>query len=201
MNNELKDGDRHQQRQQKLKEKVDQKIDNAQIERGLVLVITGNGKGKSSSAFGVVARSVGHGFKAKVVQFIKGTWACGERELLEKNDVEFAVMATGFTWETQNKDKDRDAALAVWEQAKAFLQDESVYVVVLDELTYMLSYDYIDVDEVIAYIQNRPREQSVVVTGRAAHRKLIEVADTVSEVRNVKHGFDSGLKARIGIDW
>ncbi|USD27793.1 cob(I)yrinic acid a,c-diamide adenosyltransferase [Pseudoalteromonas sp. SCSIO 43201] len=193
--------DKHQQRQQKVKQQVDEKIAAAQQEQGILQVITGNGKGKSTSGFGTVARCVGHGMNAAVVQFIKGTWECGERNLLEKVDVSFAVMKTGFTWETQNRETDTAAAQATWQQAKVWLQDESIDLVLLDEITYMLSYDYLDLDEVITVLENRPTMQSVIVTGRGAHRRLTELADTVSEVRNVKHAFDAGIKAQKGFDY
>lgn len=192
---------KHQERQQRLKEKVDERIDAAQTVKGIFQVITGNGKGKSTSGFGVVARCVGHGQKAGVVQFIKGTWACGERNLLEKSGVKFTVMATGFTWNTQDKASDTAAAQSAWQEAKKLLNDDTVQLVLLDELTYMVTYGYIDVEEVITAIENRPKMQSVIVTGRAAHRQLIELADTVSEVRNVKHAFDSGIKALEGFDF
>ena len=193
--------EKHQQRQQKLKEKVDERIAAATEDKGLVLVITGNGKGKSTSGFGTVARAVGHGFNAAVVQFIKGTWDCGERNLLEQHGVPFFVMNTGFTWETQNKEADTKAAQAVWQDAKKLLADSSVDVVLLDEITYMVSYHYIDVDEVEQAINNRPEGQHVVITGRGCHRRLIELADTVSEVQSIKHAFESGVKAQKGIDW
>jgi len=193
--------EKHQQRQQKLKEKVDARIAAATEDKGLVLVITGNGKGKSTSGFGTVARAVGHGFNAAVVQFIKGTWDCGERNLLEHHGVPFFVMNTGFTWETQNKEADTKAAQAVWQDAKKLLADPSVDVVLLDEITYMVSYHYIDVDEVEQAIINRPEGQHVVITGRGCHRRLIELADTVSEVQSIKHAFESGVKAQKGIDW
>ncbi|GEK10168.1 cob(I)yrinic acid a,c-diamide adenosyltransferase [Pseudoalteromonas sp. McH1-7] len=193
--------DKHQQRQQKVKQQVDEKIAAAQQEQGILQVITGNGKGKSTSGFGTVARCVGHGMNAAVVQFIKGTWECGERNLLEKVGVPFAVMKTGFTWETQNRETDTAAAQATWQQAKVWLQDESIDLVLLDEITYMLSYDYLDLDEVITVLENRPTMQSVIVTGRGAHRRLTELADTVSEVRNVKHAFDAGIKAQKGFDY
>ncbi|WCE30612.1 cob(I)yrinic acid a,c-diamide adenosyltransferase [Vibrio sp. SCSIO 43137] len=192
---------RHKERQQKVKQKVDAKIEAAQIEKGLFLIITGNGKGKSTSGFGTVARAVGHGLNCAVAQFIKGTWDNGERNLLEKLGVEFQVMATGFTWETQNKETDTQAAQQVWQECKRMLSDESIDVVLLDELTYMVNYGYIELDEVIAAIESRPKMQSVIVTGRAAHRSLIEIADTVSEVKNVKHAFESGVKALKGVDW
>ncbi|WP_045411782.1 cob(I)yrinic acid a,c-diamide adenosyltransferase [Vibrio owensii] len=192
---------RHKARQQKVKEQVDAKIAAAQEEKGLLLIITGNGKGKSTSGFGTIARAVGHGLKCSVAQFIKGTWDNGERNLLEKLGVEFQVMATGFTWETQNKSADTEAAQLVWQECKRMLGDESIDVVLFDELTYMVSYGYIDLDEVVKALNNRPKMQSVVITGRGAHRTLIEMADTVSEVKNVKHAFESGVKALKGVDW
>ncbi|HHI5024057.1 TPA: cob(I)yrinic acid a,c-diamide adenosyltransferase [Vibrio parahaemolyticus] len=192
---------RHKARQQKVKEQVDAKIAAAQEEKGLLLIITGNGKGKSTSGFGTIARAVGHGLKCSVAQFIKGTWDNGERNLLEKLGVEFQVMATGFTWETQNKTADTEAAQLVWKECKRMLQDDSINVILFDELTYMVSYGYIDLDEVVEALNNRPKMQSVVITGRGAHRTLIEMADTVSEVKNVKHAFESGVKALKGVDW
>ena len=192
---------RHQARQQRLKEKVDARIAAAQDERGLMIVFTGDGKGKSTSGFGTVTRAVGHGLKAGVVQFIKGTWECGERVLLQKAGVEFHVMATGFTWETQNREQDQQAAQLVWQEAKRMLASDEYDVVLLDELTYMAAYHYLDVDEIVAAITNRPLHQHVIITGRGCHRALLEIADTVSEIKNVKHAFDSGIKAQKGIDW
>ncbi|XQW85633.1 cob(I)yrinic acid a,c-diamide adenosyltransferase [Thalassotalea piscium] len=192
---------KHQQRQQKLKEKVDQRIANATDDKGLLLVITGNGKGKSTSGFGMVTRSVGHGLKAAVCQFIKGTWECGERNLLEANGVPFYVMKTGFTWETQNKETDIAAAELVWQEAKKLLSDDTINTVMLDELTYMLTYRYLDIEDVLETLANRPAGQHVIVTGRACHRRLIEMADTVSEVQSIKHAFDNGIKVQKGIDW
>lgn len=192
---------KHKERMQKVKEKVDQRIDNAQDERGLLIVITGNGKGKSTSGFGTVARAVGHGLNAAVVQYIKGTWACGERSLLENAGVSFDVMATGFTWNTQDKEKDIAAAQAVWQRSKELLADKNVDVILLDELTYMVAYKYIELDEVITALKNRPENQHVIITGRACHREIIELADTVSEVQSIKHAFDNGVKAQKGIDW
>ncbi|WP_239480443.1 cob(I)yrinic acid a,c-diamide adenosyltransferase [Parashewanella hymeniacidonis] len=193
--------EKHKQRQQKLKETVDAKIEAAQEEKGVLLVLTGNGKGKSTSGFGTVARAVGHGNKAAVVQFIKGTWACGERNLLENVGVEFHVMGTGFTWETQDKEKDTAAALSAWESAEKLLSDESIDCVLLDELTYMVSYHYLDVERVIQALNNRPKMQHVIITGRACHRKLIDLADTVSEVKPIKHAFEAGIKAQVGFDY
>ncbi|MBD1571755.1 cob(I)yrinic acid a,c-diamide adenosyltransferase [Vibrio sp. S17_S38] len=193
--------EKHKQRQQKIKQEVDSRINAAQEEKGLVLVITGNGKGKTTSGFGTIARAVGHNQNCGVAQFIKGTWDNGEKNLLEKLGVEFHVMATGFTWETQDKTSDTLAAQLVWQECKRMLQDDNLDVVLFDEITYMVTYGYIELDDVVEAIENRPSTQSVIITGRAAHRRLIEIADTVSEVRNVKHAFESGIKARKGIDW
>ncbi|MBI1672938.1 MULTISPECIES: cob(I)yrinic acid a,c-diamide adenosyltransferase [Shewanella] len=193
--------ERHKARQQKVKAGVDAKIAAAQEEKGILLVLTGNGKGKSTSGFGTVARAVGHGKKAAVVQFIKGTWECGERNLLEGAGVEFHVMGTGFTWETQDKEKDTAAAVLAWEAAEKLLQDESIDCVMLDELTYMVSYHYLDVERVLSALKNRPPMQHVIITGRACHRAIIELADTVSEVQPLKHAFEAGIKAQQGFDY
>ncbi|MCW8877861.1 MAG: cob(I)yrinic acid a,c-diamide adenosyltransferase [Kangiellaceae bacterium] len=193
--------ERHKKKAQKQKEKVDASVAKATIERGVVIVITGNGKGKSTSGFGTVARCVGHGYKAAVVQFIKGKWDCGERDLLEGHGVPFSVMGTGFTWNTQDRAGDIAAAEEVWREAKKFLADPQYHLVLLDELTYMLGYDYLDKQEVLDAIANRPENQSVVVTGRGAIRELRDIADTVSEIKDEKHAFRSGVKARQGVDW
>ena len=200
-NQEQLKAERHKARQQKLKAGVDAKIAAAQDEKGILLVLTGNGKGKSTSGFGTVARAVGHGKKAAVVQFIKGTWECGERNLLEGAGVTFHVMGTGFTWETQDKEKDTAAALVAWEAAEVLLQDESIDCVMLDELTYMVSYHYLDVERVLTALKNRPPMQHVIITGRACHRAIIELADTVSEVQPIKHAFEAGIKAQPGFDY
>ncbi|MGL4220894.1 MAG: cob(I)yrinic acid a,c-diamide adenosyltransferase, partial [Shewanella sp.] len=134
-------------------------------------------------------------------QFIKGTWECGERNLLEGAGVTFHVMGTGFTWETQDKEKDTAAALVAWEAAEALLQDESIDCLMLDELTYMVSYHYLDVERVLAALKNRPPMQHVIITGRACHRAIIELADTVSEVQPIKHAFEAGIKAQPGFDY
>ncbi|MCG9731759.1 cob(I)yrinic acid a,c-diamide adenosyltransferase [Shewanella sp. Isolate13] len=198
---EVAKAERHKARQQRIKEGVDAKIARAQEEKGILLVLTGNGKGKSTSGFGTVVRAVGHGKKAAVVQFIKGNWDCGERTLLEGAGVEFHVMGTGFTWETQDREKDTLAALQAWEATEKLLQDETIDLVMLDELTYMVSYHYLEVDRVIEALKNRPPMQHVIVTGRACHRAIIELADTVSEVQPIKHAFDNGIKAQPGFDY
>ena len=193
--------EKHQKKAQKHKEKVDAGVAKATIERGVMLVVTGNGKGKSTAGFGTVARCVGHGYKAAVVQFIKGKWDCGERDLLEQHGVPFAVMGTGFTWNTQNRTTDIEAAEKVWKQAIEFLADPQYHLVLLDELTYMLGYDYLDKQSVLDAIRNRPENQSVMVTGRGAIKELREMADTVSEIKDEKHAFKAGIKARKGVDW
>lgn len=194
-------GDRHRQRQQKLKEQVDIRVAAATEQKGIVIVFTGNGKGKSTAAFGTATRAVGHGKTVGVAQFIKGQWDNGEYNTLHPLGVEFHIMGTGFTWETQNREADIAAAQAVWTESKRMLADAHYDLVVLDELTYMLAYHYLDTDEVIAAIRERPAQQSVIVTGRGCHAQLLELADTVSELRPVKHAFDSGIQAQAGIDW
>ncbi len=193
--------DRHQQRQQRLKEQVDARIAAATENRGIVMVFTGNGKGKTTAAFGTALRACGHGKKVAVVQFIKGEWPNGERNLLEQHDVEFQVMATGFTWETQSRSTDTIACQQVWQQAQHMLADSHIDLVILDEITYMVSMDYLELEALITALQQRPRSQSVIITGRGCHRRLLELADTVTEMRPVKHAFDAGIQAQQGIDW
>lgn len=192
---------RHQQRQQRLKEQVDAKVAQATTDKGLLLVITGNGKGKSTAGFGCVCRAVGHGKRAAVVQFIKGSWDNGERNLLAQHGVPFAVMATGFTWDTQNRAADIAAAELVWQQAEAFLQDPQLDLVLLDELTYMLTLHYLPLERVVQALTQRPPHQHVIVTGRACHRAVLDLADTISSIDNVRHAFDHGIRAQQGIDW
>ncbi len=193
--------ERYRERQQRLKDKVDARVAAAQDERGIVMVFTGNGKGKTTAAFGTATRAVGHGKKVGVIQFIKGTWPNGERNLLEPHGVEFQVMATGFTWNTQDRDSDTAACLAVWEHARRMLADDQLDLVLLDELTYMVAYDYLTLEAVLSALSERPAHQSVIITGRGCHRDIIEMADTVSELRPVKHAFDAGIKAQMGIDY
>ncbi len=195
--------EKHKQRMQRKKQLVDEKIAAANIDRGIVVLITGNGKGKSSSGFGMVIRALGHGMKAAVVQFIKGAMDCGEHFFLQARcpELEFHVMGTGFTWETQDKSKDIAAAKILWQEAKRLLGDESVQFVLLDELTYMLKYRYLDTEEVLAAISQRPAHQHVIITGRGATPELQEIADTLSVIEDVKHAFRAGVKAQKGIEW
>ncbi|WP_350326621.1 cob(I)yrinic acid a,c-diamide adenosyltransferase [Pectobacterium aroidearum] len=193
--------ERHQQRQQRLKEKVDTRIAAANETRGILIVFTGNGKGKTTAAFGTVTRAIGHGLRAGVIQFIKGEWPNGEKNLLQQHGVEFQVMSTGFTWETQNRQTDTEAAQHVWQHGKRMLADTQLDLVVLDELTYMISYDYLDLSDVVTALKQRPAGQTVIITGRGCHRDLLEMADTVTEMRPVKHAFDNEIQAQQGIDW
>ena len=193
---------KHKASMEKQKAKVDESIEAADIERGIMLLLTGDGKGKSSSAFGMVMRSIGYGHKIGVVQFIKGVQLSGEEIFLRDKhpEIDFYQMGTGFTWNTQDRSGDIAAAERTWKEAARMLADESLQLVVLDELTYMLAYKYLDEDMVIEALRKRPYEQSVVVTGRGGGKALRELADTVSEVKDVKHAFRAGVKARKGVD-
>lgn len=195
----------HNERMQRKKEVVDAAIERAQEERGIVILITGNGKGKTTSAFGTLYRALGHGQQAGVVQFIKGTHATGEVAFLQRNPgacaVRYHAMATGFTWNTQNWDADKRAADEAWAQAVAMLADPALSLVVLDELTYMLKYNYLDTEQVLATVRARPPKQTVIITGRAAKPELVDLADTVSEIADRKHAFKAGVKAQAGIDF
>lgn len=194
--------ERHKSRMQQRKALVDAGIARATVERGVVIVLTGDGKGKSSSAFGTAVRALGHGFKVGIVQFIKGTWECGERNILQSlPGVAYHVMGTGFTWETQDAEKDKAAAEACWAESEYLLQDPSIKLVVLDELTYILNYKYLNKDQVLDAIRNRPVDQTVIITGRGAKQYLQDLADTFSEVKAIKHAFQAGVAAQKGIEW
>lgn len=180
---------------------IDAAIAAATDARGLLIVITGNGKGKSTSAFGTVARALGYGMKVGVVQFIKSRTDTGEEAFLGRQPgVEWHVTGDGFTWDTQNREQDIATAQRGWAIAKRMLGDASYQLVVLDELTYLLSYGYLDADDVLDALAHRPRDQHVIVTGRAATDALIELADTVSVIADEKHAFRAGVKAQRGID-
>ncbi|MFT6030810.1 MAG: cob(I)alamin adenosyltransferase [Oleiphilaceae bacterium] len=193
----------HKKKMQKQKENVDAHIAEANIEKGVLILLTGNGKGKSSSAFGMVLRAMGYGQKVGVVQFIKGQILSGEEIFLKEKlpEIEFYQMGTGFTWNTQDRTSDIEAAKRTWAVAEKMLKDESLQLVVLDELTYMLAYTYLDEDMVLSALKDRPYEQSVVVTGRGGGSALKEIADTVSEVKEIKHAYKAGVKARKGVDY
>ncbi len=202
MSNERKNA-KHKAAMEKQKANVDAHIEAADEERGVAILLTGNGKGKSSSAFGMVMRALGYGHKIGVVQFIKGQQLSGEELYLRDQcpQVSFYQMGTGFTWNTQDREADIKAAIDTWAVARPMLEDPSYNLVVLDELTYMLAYKYLPEEEVLTALQNRPREQSVVVTGRGGGSALQDIMDTVSEVKEIKHAFQAGIKARQGVDF
>ena len=192
---------RHIARMQRKKTVVDQKVAAASAERGVLLVNTGNGKGKSSAAFGVAARALGHGLKVAVVQFVKSRKDTGEEAVLGRlPNIVWHVMGEGFTWETQDPGRDAAAARAAWEVAAGYLRDPAIGLVVLDELTYAFKYQWLPLDEVLAAFAARPAMQHVIVTGRAAPEGLIEAADTVTEMTLVKHAFKAGIPAQRGIE-
>jgi len=202
MDNNQDKAARHNKRMVKHKEVVDKKIAQATEDRGVIVLLTGNGKGKSSSAFGMLARSLGHGQKCAVVQFIKGQVECGENKFFANHpQVEFHLMKTGFTWESQNYDADKAEAEKVWKQAIPLLQNADYDLIILDEITYMFKYKFLDEQDVIKLLQNRPKNQSIIITGRGATKALIEAADTVSEIHLEKHAFNNGVKARLGVEW
>ncbi|MDP2829396.1 MAG: cob(I)yrinic acid a,c-diamide adenosyltransferase [Sulfuricellaceae bacterium] len=191
----------HKTRMARKKTLIDATIARANTERGLLLVLTGNGKGKSSSAFGMVARALGHGMKVGVAQFIKSRTDTGEEGFFSRQPgVEWQVLGDGFTWDTQDREGDIATARRGWAAAQRMLTDASFDLVVLDELTYLLNYGYLDSAEVLRAIAARPVMQHVVVTGRAASSALIEMADTVSEIVDEKHAYRAGVKAQKGVD-
>lgn len=194
---------KHQKAMEKQKASVDASIQAAEIERGVAILLTGNGKGKSSSAFGMVMRALGYGHRVGVIQFIKGEQLSGEELYLRDRcpEVTFYQMGTGFTWDTQDRSGDIAAARRTWDEALPLLRDPSYDLVVLDELTYMLAFDYLPEAEVLTALAERPSAQSVVVTGRGGGSALQDIMDTVSEVRDVKHAFAGGIKARRGVDY
>jgi len=195
--------DRHRARMQRKKALIDEKIAEAQDEYGLLLVHTGNGKGKSSSAFGMVARALGHGIKVGVVQFIKGAASTGEEAFFRRfpDEVRYHVMGEGFTWETQDRQRDIAKAREAWAVAAELLADPEIGLVVLDELNIALKYGYLELAPVLADIESRPLLQHVVVTGRGAPDGLIEAADTVTEMGLIKHAFKAGVKAQKGVEF
>ena len=194
--------ERHLARMLRKKAVIDERIANSPDECGLVLVLTGNGKGKSSSAFGMLARAMGHGMQCGVVQFIKGRNSTGEELFFRRfpEQVRFHVMGEGFTWETQDRQRDIAAAEAAWEVSRHMLRDPSIGLVVLDELNIALKHGYLDLDQVLTDLQARPPMQHVLVTGRGAKPELIDLADTVTEMNVVKHAFQAGIKAQKGIE-
>jgi len=194
---------RHAEKMRKKKAARDKIIATKTIEKGLLIVYTGKGKGKSTAAFGMVFRAIGHGFRVGVVQFVKGIWQTGERVILDKfpDLVTVKAMGEGFTWETQDRARDIAAARQAWEQGKAMIADPSYRMVLLDELNIVLRYDYLPLDEVVQVLASRPPGKHVIVTGRNAKDEIIEIADLVTEMEFVKHPFRSGVKAQAGIEF
>ena len=197
-----KQSQRHKKRMERQKAIVDEQVQKADDDKGLLLVITGNGKGKSSSGFGMVARSLGHNMKVGVVQFIKGAFSTGEETFFRRfpNDVEYHVMGDGFTWDTQNLEQDIASAEAGWAVCKKLLQDPTVHVILLDELNIVLKMNYLNTEMVLKDIASRPPMQHVIVTGRGAPDAVLDAADTVSRIDDVKHAFRAGIKAQKGIE-
>ena len=192
----------HATRMQRKKEVIDAKVGAAATARGLFLIHTGTGKGKSSAAFGVLARALGHGMKAVVIQFVKNRSDTGEEAFFRRQpNVQWHVMGAGFTWETQDAAQDAAAARAAWKVARQALADPTVGLVILDEFTYALKYRWLTLDEVLAATRARPAMQHLIVTGRAAPRELIEAADTVTDMTLVKHAFQAGVQAMPGVEW
>ncbi len=193
----------HKKKMEKLKEDVNASIKAANIKRGVSILLTGNGKGKSSSAFGMVIRSLGYNYKVGIIQFIKGQQSSGEEIFVRERcpSVTFYQMGTGFTWNTQDRSLDIAAAKKTWAVAREMLKDKTYHLVILDELTYMLSFKYLDENIVIEALKNRPKNQSVVVTGRDGSSTLKDWADTVSDIKETKHAFNAGVMARKGVDF
>jgi cob(I)alamin adenosyltransferase len=193
----------HAEKMRKKKDARDKILATKIDEKGLLIVHTGKGKGKSTAAFGMVFRALGHGFKVGVVQFVKGAWDTGERDILLKFPelVTINAMGEGFTWETQDRQRDLAAARAAWDQAKALIMDPSYKLILLDELNICLRYDYLPIEEVVAFLKAKPRDTHVIVTGRNAKDELIEIADLVTEMTEIKHHFRAGVKAQAGIEF
>jgi cob(I)alamin adenosyltransferase len=202
MNETPERDERHLARMQRKKAVIDERIANSPDECGLLLVLTGNGKGKSSSAFGMLARAMGHGMQCGVVQFIKGRNSTGEELFFRRfpEQVRYHVMGEGFTWETQDRQRDIAAAEAAWEVSQEMLRDPSIGLIVLDELNIALKHGYLDFEKVLGDLQGRPPMQHVLVTGRGAKPEMIELADTVSDIAVVKHAFQAGIRAQKGIE-
>ena len=195
--------ERHRVRMERKKAIIDAKIAAASKDIGIIIVNTGNGKGKSSSGFGMVVRAMGHGMKVAVVQFIKGAMSTGEEKFLRRfpEEVSFHAMGEGYTWETQDRERDIAKAQQAWEMARGFLSDPAIGLILFDELNIALKYKYLDVDTVIEDLLNRPDMQHVVITGRGAPDELIAIADTVTEMNVVKHAFKAGIAAQAGTEW
>ena len=199
------DLDRHSMKMAKKKAARDKIMATKTDKKGLVIVHTGKGKGKSSAAFGMIFRCIAHDMKCAVVQFIKGGMSTGERDLILNkfsDACEFYTMGEGFTWETQDKSRDIEMAAAAWEKAKELIRDPANKMVLLDEINIALRYDYIDINDVVEFLKSdKPEMTHVVLTGRNAKEELIEIADLVTEMELIKHPFRSGIKAQVGVEF
>ena len=195
--------ERHAEKMAKKKAARDKMIATKTEERGLIMVHTGKGKGKSTAAMGLAVRAIGNGMKVCIIQFVKGVWNTGERNVLVKfpDLCVMKAMGEGFTWETQDRQRDIDAARAAWEFAKEAIADPSYKMVIMDELNIVLRYDYLPIEEVVKTLSNKPRDLHVVVTGRNAKEELIDIADTVTDMTQIKHHFRGGVKAQVGIEF
>jgi cob(I)alamin adenosyltransferase len=195
--------ERHAEKMKKRKAFQDRQVASKSVEKGLLMVHTGPGKGKSTAAFGLILRTAGHGLRVGLVQFIKGAWSTGEQFALERFEdlIDHRIMGEGFTWETQDRARDIAAAQRAWDAAKTMMADERYHLVVLDELNVVLRYDYLPLQEVIEMLKTRRPGLHVLVTGRNAPQALIEAADLVTEMRPLKHHFDAGVKAQVGIEF
>ena len=194
--------DKHLNRMQRKKAVIDEHIADASTARGVLLVHTGNGKGKSSSAFGLVARALGHGYHVGVVQFVKARSDTGEEAFFRRQEgISWHVMGEGFTWETQDQEKDAAAARKAWQQARIFLHDPAIKLLVLDELTYAFKYHWLDLADALDDLAARPLMQHVVITGRGAPEALVAAADTVSDMSMIKHAFQAGIQAMPGVEF
>jgi cob(I)alamin adenosyltransferase len=192
----------HAERMARKKAVVDAGIARANEERGVLIINTGNGKGKSSSAFGTAARALGHGLRVGIVQFIKGRDSTGEEAFFKQVEgVDFHVTGDGFTWDTQNREQDEATARRGWEIALKMLQDEQVNLIVLDEFNIVLKYKYLPLEEVLDALKKRPSMQHVIITGRGAPDDLVAIADTVTEMREIKHAYKAGVKAQAGVEF
>ena len=191
----------YKKRMQRKKEHIDSRIEEANIDKGVIVLLTGNGKGKSSSAMGMICRALGYDMKVALVRFLKGEQQTGEDLFLNSNpNVVSAHMESGFTWNTQDQELDKKRAGETWLEAEKFLTDPEINLVVLDEITYMINYKYLNETSILKALSNRPEGQHVVITGRAASEGIIEASDTVSEVKDVKHAFRANIRAQKGID-
>jgi cob(I)alamin adenosyltransferase len=195
--------ERHAEKMKKRKAFQDRQVASKSVEKGLIMVNTGPGKGKSTAAFGLILRTAGHGLRVGLVQFIKGAWSTGEQFALERFEdlIDHRIMGEGFTWETQDRARDIAAAQRAWDAAKTMMGDERYHLIVLDELNVVLRYDYLPLQEVIEMLKTRRPGLHVLVTGRNAPQALIEAADLVTEMRPLKHHFDAGVKAQVGIEF